>query len=333
MSILSISVIIPTYNRASPLRRLLEALAQQTYPSEKWEVIVVDDGSTDSTSEEVAARKYPFRLRCFGQSNLGAVAARNLGARQSSADVLVFLDDDVVVEPRYIACLANEHERYDRAVIMGTFKPYITAQNPPFRAICANNELADVGLGDWGTASFTECVSHNLSIRLEHFLAIGMFQDPSHGQWPNWDDIDLAYRAYQAGFSFRRLPEAVGCHIDYALDDLSTNCQRTYRAGKSAVSLFHKYPGLQRHLPMFRDKTPISVRDDSPRLVARKLLRGFLGWAPVLWCMERLTHIIVERIAPRPALLRPLYRWITSSYIYRGYRQGLREHGPVEEPR
>ena len=48
--------------------------------------------------------------------------------------------------------------------------------------------------------------------------------------------------------------------------------------------------------------------------------------------MERLVHLL-ERVAPRPALLRPLYRWTISSYIYRGYRQGLRKYGPVQGQR
>lgn len=323
-----VSVIIPTYNRAESLRRTLDSLALQTYPMDRFEVIVVDDGSTDDT-RTIGEERFPFKLRYFRQSNQGAVVARNLGVQHSSAEVLVFLDDDVIVEPNFVSCLAKEHGQYDRAILMGAFRPYVTGQDPPFRAIWAST-MAPRGHGEGAeSASFTECVSHNMSLRREHFFAIGRFQYPSRGGWPGWDDIDLAYRAHMLGFAFIRVAGAVGCHIDHALDDLATSYERAYRAGRSAVALFGKHPDLRPHLPMFRDKTPILLRSDPPRLILRKAARAVTAWRPLLWGMEQLVHFL-ERVAPRPALLRPLYRWILSSYIYRGYRQGLREHGPVE---
>ena len=63
-SLLPISVIIPTYNRRDLLRETLNSLVQQTYPKNCFEVIVVDDGSTDGT-EEIAAETFPFPLRYF----------------------------------------------------------------------------------------------------------------------------------------------------------------------------------------------------------------------------------------------------------------------------
>jgi len=75
---------------------------------------------------------------------------------------------------------------------------------------------------------------------------------------------------------------------------------------------------------MFRDKGYIALGADPPTLVARKALRSVVAWQPALWTLERLTGFI-EACWPSPAVLRPLYRWITGSYIFRGYRQGLRE--------
>jgi hypothetical protein len=93
--------------------------------------------------------------------------------------------------------------------------------------------------------------------------------------------------------------------------------------------LFRKLPDLQRHLPMFRDKIPVSLRYDPPRLIARKALRALTAWRPVRWSLER-TVSLLERFAPLPSLLQPLYRWTIGSYIYLGYSEGLRLHGPVE---
>src|SRR2546421_12644556 len=86
----TLSVIIPTYNRKILLREALKSLTRQTYPHDRIEVIVVDDGSTDGTAG-IAAEAFSFSLRYFSESNQGDAAARNLGARQRQADILVFL--------------------------------------------------------------------------------------------------------------------------------------------------------------------------------------------------------------------------------------------------
>jgi glycosyltransferase involved in cell wall biosynthesis len=84
-----VSVVIPCYNQAHFLGEAIESVLAQTYPH--FEIVVVDDGSTDNTSE-VAAR-YP-RVRCVRQHNQGLAAARNAGLRESKGDYLVFLDAD-----------------------------------------------------------------------------------------------------------------------------------------------------------------------------------------------------------------------------------------------
>src|SRR5690242_8167475 len=92
-----VSVVIPTYNRCESLKRTLEGLARQDYPTIDFEVIVVSDGSTDKTEEvlKTYAVAAPFRLRFFTQANSGPSVARNRGVQESTGEVIVFLDDDV----------------------------------------------------------------------------------------------------------------------------------------------------------------------------------------------------------------------------------------------
>ena len=97
------SVIIPTYNRSQILALTLDALAQQssTLNSEEplsFEVVVIDDGSTDSTREHVKAQiqNYPVPLRYFFQTNRKQAAARNFGASKAYGTFLLFLGDDIV---------------------------------------------------------------------------------------------------------------------------------------------------------------------------------------------------------------------------------------------
>ncbi len=85
-----VSVIIPTYNRAAVLKRAIRSVLDQTFRD--FELIVVDDGSTDSTPELLA--RFDGKLRPIFQENRGAAAARNTGIRHSTGELVAFLDSD-----------------------------------------------------------------------------------------------------------------------------------------------------------------------------------------------------------------------------------------------
>ena len=131
-----VSIIIPTYNRADALRAALETIGRQTYPLGAIETIVIDDGSTDSTSQ-VAASAYPCMPRYIRQANRGSTTARNTGANESHGDVLIFLDDDILIEPGFVGGLVHEHETQPRVVGLGTFRPYHMPDESSFRRVYA----------------------------------------------------------------------------------------------------------------------------------------------------------------------------------------------------
>jgi glycosyltransferase involved in cell wall biosynthesis len=94
-----ISIIIPTYNRASFLKEAIESVLAQTY--ENWELIIVDDGSTDNTSELV--KKFTDkRISYLCQQNTGAPLARNKGIQKAKGDYIAFLDSDDIWLPQKI---------------------------------------------------------------------------------------------------------------------------------------------------------------------------------------------------------------------------------------
>jgi len=93
-----ISIVIPTFNSAKVLKTCLESLANQTVGREKYEVIVVDDGSTDETKDIVA--KYPVRY--IHQQNRGPAAARNNGVNHAQGEIVLFTDADCDPEPNWI---------------------------------------------------------------------------------------------------------------------------------------------------------------------------------------------------------------------------------------
>src|SRR5579859_3487825 len=104
-----VSIVTPTYNRRTSLDRLLGALGKQTYPADRFELVVVDDGSLDGSVEYLRSLRLPFRLRVFEQAHAGPAAARNLGVARAEGRLVLFLDDDVLPLPELIAEHVQTH--------------------------------------------------------------------------------------------------------------------------------------------------------------------------------------------------------------------------------
>lgn len=120
---MDVSVVVPTCNRAERLARLLEALERQDHPVDRFEVIVVDDASTDATPEviEAAMTRSALRLRPLRMSrNGGPAPARNRGWRAAAADVVAFVDDDCTPDPGWVGAMAAAFADDDRlGVVQG----------------------------------------------------------------------------------------------------------------------------------------------------------------------------------------------------------------------
>src|SRR5687767_5541436 len=97
-----ISIIIPTFNRAHLLARAIQSVISQT--SSEWELIIVDDGSTDNT--KLLVKDFlGDKIRYFYQENHGANRARNLGAKNAAGPFLSFLDSDDELFPNWVGTL------------------------------------------------------------------------------------------------------------------------------------------------------------------------------------------------------------------------------------
>lgn len=112
-----VGVVIPTHNKKDSLKKTIESLFDQSYPKYKYEIVVIDDGSTDGTEEMVQKLKQselaPSNFIYHKQERRGAAAARNLGIRKSKGNLIFFLDSDVRLEKTALKILVdqiqNEH--------------------------------------------------------------------------------------------------------------------------------------------------------------------------------------------------------------------------------
>ena len=122
---------ISTYNRASLLAGTLASLTRQTLPQGLFEVVIVDDGSTDETAEVCRAFAPTLPHRYVRQRNAGLASARNHGLYLSSAPVVLFMDDDDFADPELLEQHVMTHQRYpdDRYAVLG----YTRLQSPVAR--------------------------------------------------------------------------------------------------------------------------------------------------------------------------------------------------------
>jgi glycosyltransferase involved in cell wall biosynthesis len=207
---LDISVIIPTWNRRDLLRRTLESFLNQSLPAERFEVIVVDDGSQDGTDVMVRAMQttVPFSLIYRRMPrNGGPVVARNDGAAQARAAILAFTDSDCEASPQWLsAALAAFSEDPNLGFISGP------AVNTPGQRV----RFFSVGGADYPGENPTYPAA-NVIYRKDVFCAVGGF-DPSAffynaGPTPlDCSDSDLAWRVKERGYRNRFVPDLIIYH-------------------------------------------------------------------------------------------------------------------------
>ena len=319
-----ISLIIPTYNRASSLESALEAIAASSLNFNDLEVIVVDDGSEDETGI-IAGQPQPFPVKYRYQANLGDARARNSGVRASSGAVLIFLDDDVIVSPTLLHRMATTLQVNENTIVAGQL-----VNLAPENARLEEKSMSGPPAPSQTPIEFMDCRSGLLAVHRSDFFRIGMWQPLPLPGSSIWSDVDFAYRAHLKGYSFIKVTDAVGYHLDVHRKNLRSRASRLYRAGYAGVLLFQRHPALRSHLPMFRDKFPVHLRRDSMGLIVRKVLRRLASSAGVIAFFYTL-HDLVEahaRLERGTVLLR---RWILGANIYRGFRAGIREFGQVPD--
>ena len=209
-----LSVVIPTFNRRGSLRRTLGGLAHQTYPPDRFEAVVVSDGSTDGTDDFLADYAAPYALRPVTQPNGGPARARNRGIQEARGEIIVFIDDDVEPIPEFLALHAARHVASDTTVVIAPMlpDPALVGQEPPW--IAWEHAMLEKQYTAWRTGEWAGCGPHhfysgNSSLRREHLVAVGGFDE----QFPRQEDVELAFRLErQRGVHFVYEPKAQGLH-------------------------------------------------------------------------------------------------------------------------
>ncbi len=172
-----LTVIIPTYNRAGRLRACLDALARQTVEPGVFEVVVVDDGSTDGTPEMVEGLEFPHPLRVLRREHGGSAPARNAGVEAAASPLCLSLDDDIVADEGLIAAHLAAQREHGGVAVIGRIERTLPRHAGRFARHRARElrEHCDRLARGGRAPTFTDCYSGNLSVPRDVMLAVGGF--------------------------------------------------------------------------------------------------------------------------------------------------------------
>jgi len=214
-----ISAIICTHNRDDYLGAAIDSLLAQDYAS--YEIIVVDNASTDNTRSVVDARSPHPRLHYVYEAQLGLSVARNAGARAAQGSILAYLDDDAEASPSWLTALAKIYETNDAVAIAGG---KVTLIWPPGRTApkwISTNMSGNLGAYDLGddivyiTEPGLTPRGLNYSIRADFLDKIGGF-DPNLGRVGknllSNEELYMTEKALTMGFQVAYLPDALVAH-------------------------------------------------------------------------------------------------------------------------
>ena len=176
-----------TYNRAHLLGRVLDACFEQTSPSEQYEVVLVDDGSVDDTAAviETAKARATCAFTVVRQPNAGLARARNVGIARASGASIIFIDDDTLPIPSFVAEHLRSHDLAPQAFVRG--------------AVINTQSFERLPLPVWTPLNYSGNYfwTSNVSLPLAKLRALGGFTETFREY--GWEDIELGLRLRFAG--------------------------------------------------------------------------------------------------------------------------------------
>ncbi|MGH9537516.1 MAG: glycosyltransferase family 2 protein [Terriglobales bacterium] len=243
------SVIVPTYNRLPILKKCLAALQAQTLAANDFEVIVIDDGSSDGTEEMLRNYRAPFRFQYLRQTNSGTGAARRNGVAHASGEFLLLMNDDTICDRDAL----KEHLQVQREyasehwAVLGNFVyPAAARQRALTRYFCVDPFMfPQVSMEEGCPYGYSQFITCNLSVRRDAVVEAGSFDST----YKLSEDTELGIRLYERGYRVLYHPDAHAFHdhLPYPARNLIRRA-RVY--GADYFYMFGRHPRVMKEWPM-----------------------------------------------------------------------------------
>jgi len=282
----SVSVIIPVFNGERVVRPLLSSLGQIDYPRGLCEVILVDNGSTDSTLQ--IAKEYPVRV-LSEDSVRSSYAARNLGIAQARHEILAFTDADCIVDSRWLAEGVAAMAEQGADMVAGCIE-FTFTERP------SSGELYDSLVhmrNDHLVRMKGRAVTANLLVRSRLFAELGVFPGVQSGGDGLWTS-----RAVAAG---RRLVYAPGAIVRHPARPLGEVLAKAARVGSGFRELMKSRPAGERLAGIARSFVP-PAPGSAQRLVESRGAQWMKSRLVGIWWVSYLYSVIWGTAALRSEL-------------------------------
>jgi len=238
---MNVSIVIPTYNRKPILIKCLHALENQKLNKliDSYEIIVVDDGSTDGTTKWIKENHVNLpHVVLYEQEHGGPALGRNLGVLKSRGDIIIFIDSDLVVVNKFLIHHVNKLHKYwlkknKKCFTYGSVINTSNFQNP----FSEDNKITDI--------SFAYFATGNVAISKELLLDVGLF-DTSFSLY-GWEDLELGERLKKIGVKLIKCPDAKGFHWHPAFncDQIPLLLNKEIERAKMALVFYQKHKNLR----------------------------------------------------------------------------------------
>ncbi len=278
-----LSVIIPTYNRSYYLKDFVNSILAQTLSPKYYEIILVDNGSTDSTRELINSlnRQNENRIKYFFEQQPGLHIGRHLGARHAGGEILTFTDDDIIAQPGWLEAVIESFQDNDIALVGGKNLPKWEAAPPEWVDLFkTENEygwiIGQLSLLDFGNTCIEIPARFvfgcNYSIRKKVMYDCGGFHPdgmpPELIQYRGDGETALSIAIEEKGYRTVYNPRASVYHrIPIERLQIDYFCQRAFRQGISdSYTEIRANRGLS--LPVAKKKTRLR---SFPKYILRRL--------------------------------------------------------------
>ena len=276
-----------------------------------YEVVLVDDGSTDGTLEWLESHKEEFpHVRSHSQDHMGPAAARNLGVEKATGDTIIFIDSDLVVTEQFLQAHADALVQGEKQLgnnCLFTYGAVINTCN------FDNPTSEPYKITDFSAAYFA---TGNVAIARNWLEQAGLFD--TRFQLYGWEDLELGVRLKQLGLKLIKCPEAVGYHWHpaFALEQIPRMIDQEIQRGRMGVLFYQKHPTLD-------------VRLMIQMTLLHRILWGTLSLGGFLneRTMAPFLQYLINQGKPRLALeiARIFLNWYNVQGVYAAYAQMQQE--------